>query len=70
MCFVRSKRPLRFLHDLPKAQQLQQARLSLGAVVELASGLAQADRVIVNPPDGVDTGAEVRLASLAASWPG
>ena len=36
MSFVWSKRPLRFLHDLPKAQQLQQARLSLGAVVELA----------------------------------
>ena len=36
MCFAWSKRPLRFLYDLPKAQQLQQARLSLGAVVELA----------------------------------
>jgi hypothetical protein len=36
MCIVWSKRPLRFLHDLPKAHQLQQARLSPGAVVELA----------------------------------
>jgi RND family efflux transporter MFP subunit len=34
----------------------------LGAVIELASGLAPNDRVIVNPPDGIDTGAEVRLA--------
>jgi RND family efflux transporter MFP subunit len=37
----------------------------LGAVVELASGLAPNDRVIVNPPDGIDTGAEVRLAEAA-----
>jgi RND family efflux transporter MFP subunit len=39
----------------------------LGAVVELASGLAAHDRVIVNPPDGIGDGAEVRLA--AASGP-
>jgi RND family efflux transporter MFP subunit len=35
----------------------------LGAVVELASGLAPNDRVIENPPDGVDNGTEVRLAT-------
>jgi len=34
----------------------------LGAVVELASGLTPNDRVIQNPPDGIDNGAEVRLA--------
>jgi RND family efflux transporter MFP subunit len=37
----------------------------LGAVVELASGLAPSDRVIENPPDGIGTGAEVRLARTA-----
>src|SRR3984893_10245443 len=37
----------------------------LGAVVELASGLAPNDRVIQNPPDGIDNGAEVRLAGAA-----
>jgi RND family efflux transporter MFP subunit len=39
----------------------------LGAVVELASGLAQNDRVIVNPPDGIGTGAEVRLPDAAST---
>jgi RND family efflux transporter MFP subunit len=34
----------------------------LGAVVELASGLAPNDRVIENPPDGIGNGAEVHLA--------
>ena len=34
----------------------------LGAVVELSSGLAPDDRVIEDPPDGIATGAEVRLA--------
>jgi RND family efflux transporter MFP subunit len=34
----------------------------LGAIVELASGLAPNDRVIENPPDGIDSGAEVHLA--------
>ena len=34
----------------------------LGSVVEIASGLAPNDRVIENPPDGVDTGAVVQLA--------
>jgi RND family efflux transporter MFP subunit len=37
----------------------------LGAVVELASGLAPNDRVIENPPDGIGNGAEVRVASTA-----
>ena len=34
----------------------------LGAVVELASGLAPSDRVIQNPPDGIASGAQVHLA--------
>jgi RND family efflux transporter MFP subunit len=38
----------------------------LGAIVELASGLASNDRVIQNPPDGIGNGAEVRLAGAAA----
>jgi RND family efflux transporter MFP subunit len=37
----------------------------LGAVIELASGLSPSDRVIQNPPDGIGTGAEVRLAGAA-----
>jgi RND family efflux transporter MFP subunit len=37
----------------------------LGPVVELASGVAPNDRVIENPPDGVENGAEVRLATAA-----
>jgi RND family efflux transporter MFP subunit len=37
----------------------------LGAVVELASGLAANDRVIQNPPDGIGNGTEVRLAGAA-----
>jgi hypothetical protein len=37
----------------------------LGAVVELASGLAPNDRVIQNPPDGIGNGAEVGLAGAA-----
>jgi RND family efflux transporter MFP subunit len=37
----------------------------LGPVVELASGLAPNDRVIENPPDGVENGVEVRLATAA-----
>ena len=37
----------------------------LGAVVELASGLAPSDRVIENPPDGIGNGVEVRLADTA-----
>jgi RND family efflux transporter MFP subunit len=38
----------------------------LGAVVELAAGLAPNDRVIENPPDGITSGAEVRLAAAPA----
>jgi RND family efflux transporter MFP subunit len=38
----------------------------LGAVVELASGLAPNDRVIQNPPDGIGNGTEVRLTGAAA----
>src|SRR6266404_5289372 len=37
----------------------------LGAVVELASGLAANDRVIQNPPDGIGNRADVRLAGAA-----
>jgi RND family efflux transporter MFP subunit len=37
----------------------------LGAVVELASGLSPSDRVIQNPPDGIGSGAQVRLAGAA-----
>jgi len=33
----------------------------LGTVVEIASGLVPGDRVIENPPDGVENGAAVRL---------
>ena len=39
----------------------------LGAVIEIASGLLPNDRVIENPPDGIGTGAEVRLAAAASS---
>jgi multidrug efflux pump subunit AcrA (membrane-fusion protein) len=39
----------------------------LGAVVELASGLAPNDRVIQNPPDGIGTGALVSLAGAASA---
>ena len=38
----------------------------LGAVVELASGLAPNDKVIENPPDGIANSAEVRLAGAAS----
>jgi hypothetical protein len=33
----------------------------LGTVVEIASGLVPGDRVIENPPDGVENGTAVRL---------
>jgi RND family efflux transporter MFP subunit len=33
----------------------------LGQVVEISTGLAPSDRVIENPPDGIDTGAVVHL---------
>jgi RND family efflux transporter MFP subunit len=42
----------------------------LGAVVELASGLALNDRVIENPPDGIGTGTAVRLNSPDGSGNG
>jgi RND family efflux transporter MFP subunit len=38
----------------------------LGAVVEISSGLSPDDRVIENPPDGIGTGAAVRLAGPAS----
>jgi RND family efflux transporter MFP subunit len=38
----------------------------LGAVVELASGLSPNDRVIQNPPDGISSGTEVRLAGAGS----
>jgi RND family efflux transporter MFP subunit len=38
----------------------------LGAVVEIGSGLSPNDRVIENPPDGIGTGATVRLAGAAS----
>jgi hypothetical protein len=34
----------------------------LGAVVEVASGLAPNDRVIENPPDGIRNGAAISVA--------
>jgi RND family efflux transporter MFP subunit len=37
----------------------------LGKVVEIGSGLEPNDRVIENPPDGVTTGTEVRIAGAA-----
>jgi multidrug efflux pump subunit AcrA (membrane-fusion protein) len=39
----------------------------LGAVIELASGLSPNDRVIQNPPDGIASGAEVRVAVSSSS---
>ena len=42
----------------------------LGAVVELAAGLAASDRVIQNPPDGIGNGDEVRIAHAPAGAPG
>ncbi len=38
----------------------------LGAVVELASGLAPDDQVIQNPPDGIGNGDQVRIAHAPA----
>jgi RND family efflux transporter MFP subunit len=39
----------------------------LGAVVEVASGLAPGDQVIQNPPDGIGNGDQVRIARAPAS---
>jgi RND family efflux transporter MFP subunit len=47
-------------HVLLKPVSIQR---DLGAVIELASGLAPNDRVIQNPPDGIGNGAEVHLAT-------
>jgi hypothetical protein len=33
-----------------------------GAYVELADGVSQADQVIANPPDGLSSGDQVRIA--------
>jgi multidrug efflux pump subunit AcrA (membrane-fusion protein) len=38
----------------------------LGPIVEIASGLSPNDRVIENPPDGIDNGAPVRLAGAVS----
>ncbi len=35
----------------------------LGTVIEIASGLAVGDRVIKNPPDGIETGAQVNVVT-------
>lgn len=37
----------------------------LGAVIEIATGLSPQDRVIQNPPEGISTGATVRVAGAA-----
>jgi RND family efflux transporter MFP subunit len=41
----------------------------LGSKIEIASGLGANDRVIQNPPDGIATGAEVRIAGNATKAP-
>jgi len=41
----------------------------LGPVIELASGLTPEDRVIENPPDGIGTGDEVRIAAASGTGP-
>jgi len=38
----------------------------LGSVIEIGSGIAADDRIIQNPPDGIATGAEVRVAGKPA----
>ena len=50
-------------HVVLKSVSIQR---DLGAVIELASGLAPNDRVIENPPDGIGNGAEVRLTGGTA----
>jgi len=37
----------------------------LGKLIEIGSGLAATDRVIESPPDGIASGAEVRIAAAA-----
>ncbi len=41
----------------------------LGSKIEIASGLGANDRVIQNPPDGIASGAEVRIAGNATKAP-
>jgi RND family efflux transporter MFP subunit len=41
----------------------------LGSEVEIASGLRADDRIIVNPPDGIEPGDEVRVAGPPGSAP-
>jgi RND family efflux transporter MFP subunit len=41
----------------------------LGKVIEIGSGLTAVDRVIENPPDGIESGDEVRIASDAGPNP-
>jgi RND family efflux transporter MFP subunit len=48
---------------LLKAVSIQR---DLGAVVELAAGLAPNDQVIQNPPDGIGNGDQVRIAGAPA----
>jgi multidrug efflux pump subunit AcrA (membrane-fusion protein) len=42
----------------------------LGPTVELSSGLSPDDHVVVNPPDGANSGDEVRVISNATSQNG
>jgi RND family efflux transporter MFP subunit len=51
---------------LLKAVSIQR---DLGAVVELAAGLASSDQVIQNPPDGIGNGDQVRVARAPAGGP-
>ena len=39
----------------------------LGSRIEVGSGLSADDRVIQNPPDGIATGAEVRIAGSSST---
>jgi RND family efflux transporter MFP subunit len=41
----------------------------LGKVIEIGSGITSADRVIENPPDGIESGDEVRVASDSGPKP-
>ncbi len=42
----------------------------LGAVIEIASGLGVSDRVIRNPPDGIETGTLVNVVGKEAERQG
>jgi len=39
----------------------------LGSEVEIASGIGAEDRIVINPPDGVVTGDQVRVAGEAGT---